>query len=203
MSSRPRAFTVIELLVYIGILSLLLSGLYLLLMGGLDSVKTGAAYQTAQQQALLGMTWLRKELANSTLIRRSPVLGPASNSNHIIFLSPDPVGGGAWTYAGSQLYYHKYVCFYWDSATDEIIRTEQALPSPELSTTAPPPPDLLTMQAIVDPDRRVVAKKIKDLRINEGVTPEMIIFELAGEEATTAGRVTRVAYRTQVRMENR
>lgn len=200
--SERRGFTLVEMLVYMAILSLLLSGIYMLLVGGLGFVRDGSAYQTAQQQALVGMRWLSSETCNSTRVRRSPALGPTTNSTHLIFLSPDPIGGGSWTYSGAELEYQKYVCFFWDSASSQLIRTEQALSSPAISILTDPPPSLATMQAIPEPDRRVIARQITDLRINEGSTPDQIVFEITGEEATSWDRSTRVTFRTQIRMEN-
>ncbi len=203
MRRRARGFSLAELAVYSAILGMLLSGLYLLLISGLGFVRKGAAYQTAQQQALVGMRWLTQDIANGTAIGRMPALTPAVDANHIIFLSPETANNGPWTYLGRELEYYNWVCFYWNSGTGEVIRAVEPLATQSVAALAPAAPTLAVMQAIVDPlRRRVVARNITDLKINEGSQPEMVLIEITGEQATASDKVTSVTFRGQVRMEN-
>lgn len=203
-STGTKGFTLIEVAVYSGLLSLLLTGIYLLLISGLGFVRKGAAYQTAQQQSLVGIRWMTHDISNGTAAQRSPALTPTSDADHIIFLSPETADNGPWTYlAVRQLEYYRWVCFYWNSATNELVRTAELLGTQSIASTAGAAPALATMQGVVDPNlRRVIARNVVDLKINEGSQPDMVLIEISCEEATASDKVTRVTYRGQVRMEN-
>lgn len=217
--TRRRGFSLIEMCVYSSLLLMLLGGLYLFVSNGARYLRLGVAFQDAQSEALVAMRRLTEELATSTEIARSP--GAPLDSDHIIFLSPDgPPLSGETPAAGDPEWFHdptdlslayrRWVCYYWNSTTLELVRAQQDVGATPVTTDPPPTaPSLASFQALPG---RVVARGISDpelaalglppFRVSQDSDPKLLDVQLSATVETASDKVTTVTTRSVVRMPN-
>lgn len=204
-SSQGRGFSLLELAVYAGILMLLMGGVTIVLIAGSRYMHTGVAYQRAHSEALVGMQKLIGELGASTSMGRAPA-SPMVDGTHIIFLSAaPPAPATAWTYNGTNLEYHFWICYYWDAPAEELVRARLPVAGgPVTRITAPTPtaPLLSDFQPPANNDLRVVARDITDLKINDGDTTKQVRVELSSSVATASDKETIVTTRSLVQLPN-
>lgn len=208
MFRRPRAFTLIELAIYSGLLGFLMTGLYLITRGGLHYYRTSVAYQSVQQQALIAMSKMTAELANSDFKTVDWEPSTAATSSHIKFLSPDQYldPSQSWEYdAAGKLLWRKWV-LYRRLPNQQLTRAElKPQPNPPgtpltLPTTAVAP--LLTaFPGSSSPAWRVLAKGVQTLSFSKFGT-DSISIELETRQETASNKASFVRLRNTVRMEN-
>ena len=177
----------------------------MVVQGGMRYMRLGAVYQDAQRQVLIGMNKVLEELSRSTTARRDP-LAPIAlpGANHIIFLSPQPPPPQEqWSYAGTELQYHAWVCFYRDAVKNELVRVAIPLSSPSTSHELGSPPGLTTFQGLpAGSGRTVVARNISDFLVNDGPTSLHLSIELAASVSTGTDKNTTVWSRSVVHLPN-
>ena len=203
--------TVIETLVAASILLLVFGAVYSVLRAGVRYLQQAEAYQTSQQQAVIGMRKMLSELQNSNLatINVNPPIAPvppvAPGVDHLVFLSAESPGSitGAMAHDASTgaLQWQKWVCFY-RNGNNELWRAEDALSSPVTLPPSPTPPDLLTFQALSSPAARVLARHIDTLSFTLGATNNWIVIELSSRVATSSDKFTSVRLQSGVRLQN-
>ena len=127
-----RGFSLAELSVYSLLLSLLLGALYLLMASGMRYFRLGEAYQTVQQETVVGLRKLGDELANASTNSVSYSNAPFP---HVYFLSadrPQNVAGQPTYDSAGDLEWRKWVCYYHDVAGRRLMRVEEALGTPQV-----------------------------------------------------------------------
>ncbi|MGE0494785.1 MAG: hypothetical protein AB7S38_36580 [Vulcanimicrobiota bacterium] len=205
MPFNRRAFSLLELVVYASLLLLLLGGVTMVVVGGVRYLQTGSAYQTAQNESLIAMRKLVEDLGRSTAQFRRPA-SPLSDSDHIIFLSPEPPAGGSdWTYNNDELQYHFWICYYWDMGQRELVRARLPVGgTPITRSTIPVPtaPPLANFRPPANNDVRVIARGITDFAINDGATAQQLAVRLSSSVATASDKQTTVTTRSLIRMPN-
>ena len=203
MSSKARGFTLIELAVYSGLLGFLLTGLYLITRGGLHYYRTSVAYQTVQQQALVALSKLTSELANSD--PRSVSLEGGQGGPNIKFLSADAYldPGQPWAFdAGtSRLLWRKWVAYQRLPSLD-LTRSELRVAPPTGVVVPPFPaaPLLTAFPGIGTPAWRVVAKGVEVFEIRTML--DRVDIELVTRQETASNKKSFVRLHTAVRLEN-
>lgn len=204
-SERARGFTLIEVLVYSSVLAFLLGGLYLLVVAGSKHFQKGRAYQTAQQEALKGMTALSRELKNA---KANSVLHTPLPTPNILFLSPEepaPASAGSREYdSAGQLLWKKWACFYRDTAESTLVRREESITPVALSVSdlpPLPPGDVLYFQTLAGVQSRVVARQIVNLSFADEAGGSILV-QLSASEAVSSDASTTVNLRSLVRLMN-
>ncbi|MGE0494936.1 MAG: hypothetical protein AB7S38_37360 [Vulcanimicrobiota bacterium] len=143
VSRSNRGFSLAELSVYSLLLSLLLGSIYLLMHSGMRYFRLGEAYQTVQQETVVGLRKLSDELANASTNSVSYSNAPFP---HVYFLSaerPQTVAGQPTHDPAGDLEWRKWVCYYHDAAGRRLMRVEEALGTPTVvpvGATPPAPP---------------------------------------------------------------
>ncbi|MEW6281959.1 MAG: hypothetical protein AB1758_25365 [Candidatus Eremiobacterota bacterium] len=184
-----------EVLVGGGVLLLLLSALYLLLVFGLRYYRAAYAVETVHQQSLLTLRKLSAEL------RRSHPATVTYGPGFVWFLSPDPPTAtpGPWTYASDgSLEWHTWIGYYLNGT--ELVRSELPLGTPALVPPVPAAPTLTDFQ--VASSRRTVAREIQTLNAAAGTAPELVELVVTARVPTASNKFTEVTLRTQVHPEN-
>lgn len=205
MPSSRRGFSLIELAVYASLLLVLLGGVSMVVVGGTRYLQTGTAYQTAQNESLVAMRKVMEDLGRSTAQFRRPA-SPLTDSDHIIFLSPDPPGGSTtWTYNNDELQYHFWICYYWDVGRQELVKARLPVGgTPITRSTIPVPtaPPLANFKPPGNNDVRVVARGVTDFAVNDGATAQQLSVRISTSVATASDKQTTVTTRSLVRMPN-
>jgi len=203
LRKRTRnGFTVIETLVFATILLVLMGSIVLVIQGGLRYMRTTTAYQDAQRQVVVGIQKMREDLSKSTTARREPP-SPLLDSDHIIFLSPTPPPPDVdWTYDGSDLEYHYWVCYYFDSSSNELVRIQIPIPPSTSNETADPPELADFLSQPKDNNWKVVARDIQSMTVNDGPTSRQLSLRMTSSVSTGTDKTTEVTSRTMVTMPN-
>jgi len=183
-------------MVYSTILMALMGGIWMLLQAGMRFYRTGEVHQRITMEAAVAMRKICLELSNSTPVSVHLDSVPANPPQYpatvaITFLSPDQPypGSGNWTYdAGmANLQYKKWVCFYLDTSTGNLTRSEDSaaagLPCTAPTATVPAYPGLAAMQAIVPPQRSVLARRVSNLSFLLD-PPNRVIVDLSASQET-------------------
>ncbi len=203
-SDDRRGFTVVETLVFSGMLLLLLASIVMVMQAGMRYQRLGAAYQEAQSQSMVGLKKMVEELSQSTPIKRLPA-SPFSDAKHVIALSPQPPPPAeSWSYQGGSLQYHQWMAFYHDGTAHTLVRA--TLPvngGPCTSTLAPDAPPLGDFQtASRDLQLRPLAHGVKAFSIGENGNARQLIVSLTCSVATNSQSSTDITTRGVVTMEN-
>jgi prepilin-type N-terminal cleavage/methylation domain-containing protein len=123
-----KGFSIIEMLITVGILGVLLSGLGLIMMLGARYLGEAQAYSAGQQEVASALSRLELEMPNASSSQTYP------GTSSVLFLSPDsPTGSSATGYqyalASGNLKFQKWVCYYVDSG-QSLWRSEIPLSTP-------------------------------------------------------------------------
>lgn len=197
--ARFRGTTVIEVLVACSVLMMLLGALYLLMVGGMRYFMQGRAFQTVQQQSLVGLRNVLAELQDS---RRDSFQYSAAPVPHIIFLSaarPYPNAGHVQQDASGAVNWQKWVCYRVSGA--ELQRDEWV--GPGLPSTTPPALPGYAAFNFTGPEMKVIARNITELNCSDGPTVNSVFVEVVSSEATGSDKTTEMRLRSQVHMYNR
>ncbi|MCA9794330.1 MAG: hypothetical protein KC910_21130, partial [Candidatus Eremiobacteraeota bacterium] len=177
---------------------ILLSGLYAVMLSGLNSIRQARAFAAAQQQALQAMASVLTEFSNST---------PASvtvAAEHVIFLSPEPPlpAAGAFTFSpAGKLLWQKWVCFYRDGDTRQLVRAEIPLAAAiDEPVPLPAVPTLADFQAA--DQRQTVARNISAASFANETFPDCFLVHIEAAETITTVQTTEVHLESTVRMVN-
>ncbi len=136
MSPRTRrGFSLAEVMIFMLLLGMLITGMYLLLVAGLRNVQRSSVYQETQTQAFKAVRALVNEIANARA-ENAYIIYDAPKSNRIAVLS------GFLPYPGQQdrliypdaatnpvaygVIWQKWVGFCRDAPTDRLLRFEDA-----------------------------------------------------------------------------
>lgn len=197
MKATRRAFTLSEMLVYIGVLSVFTTALYSVVILTVRHFNISEARSDATHQNLKAVMQVNRILsggANGTLqVQADP---PA-----LMFLSAEPATGKAYLVNGAgELLWQKWVCIRYDAQTSKILSSTLAL-NPA-TATPPTPPTFVTMAS--QPSRMlareitgctlaVVDPRTISYSISSGVVPS-VSTHLVGADArigaTTSGLLT-------------
>jgi len=134
MSPRTRkGFSLAELMIFMLLLGMLISGMYMLLVAGLRNVQRSSAYQETQTQAFRALRTLVNEISTGRA-ESAYIIYDAPKSNRIAFLSgfqPYPrqqdrlIYPVAPTATGAYgVIWQKWVGFCRNSTTNELLRFE-------------------------------------------------------------------------------
>ena len=204
-SSRRRGFTLIELAIYSALLGFLMTGLYMMTRAGMHYYRTALVYHNVQQDAILSMSKMSRELANSHFGTVQFQAGYSTPYDHVKFLSADQVssqGNAPWQYeVGSfRLLFRKWVVFR-RLPDGTLIRTELGLLPAKPAPPTPASPDLIDFPKLGEPNCRVVAKNLEFLKIWPAPPTSLQIWVQTSQQ-TASDKTTRVELHTMVRMEN-
>lgn len=199
---RGAAFTLLEVMIFSTILLLLMGCIAMVLEGGMRYLRLGGAYQDAQNQTLVGMRHMLEELGQCTVVCRAP--SPAVNSDFVIVLSPEPLPpAGGWTYQGTGLEYHQWLCFYRDGASNELVRATLPIAGgPFLSGDAPPAPPLAEFQPPSGGSSQPIARGVTEFLVNDGPTGQQLSLRLTCSVATNSQKNTVITNRSVVTLPN-
>lgn len=193
---RLGAFTLAELMVYIGVLTVFTAALYSVLLLSLRHFRHSEARSDSLQSGLKAVTAMNRSLASGA----SSTLQIQMNPPAFFFLSAEPpVGTSFAVNANGELLWQKWVCFH-------LIAQERRLVSsvtPISPTPTPPAPP--TFAAMLATPARTVANNIANLELvmldaatlsytlTTGVAPS-ISTSFAGQDnlvgVTTSGTFT-------------
>lgn len=196
-----RGTTLIEVMVASAVLLMLMGSLYLLMTAGLRYFMQGRAYQTVQQQSLIGLRAMLAELQDS---RRTDLEFSSVPVPHVRFLSPSPPypnGNGPVQSdpSSGKILWQKWVCY--RVFNNELQRDEQigaGLPS----VTAPAAIPGYGTFDFTGPEFKVVARNVTELNLADA-SPDSIFVELVASENTGSARRTEQRLRSQVFLYNR
>ncbi len=212
---RRLGTTLVEALVFASILLLLMGSIVMVLQAGMKHLRTGAAYQDAQRETMLGMSAIVEGLrnGNGTPEEMSPnlrALNPGENSNFLIIMSPHKEDlAAAWTYpeGRTDLHYYRWLCFYHNDQLRELVASW--LPIPGAPKTALDLRDDLEFPDLTDfyppgnRKARVAARGVTRLAFEIGPRAQQVAVELDCTVETGTDRVTTVTSRSVVYLPNR
>jgi prepilin-type N-terminal cleavage/methylation domain-containing protein len=167
---REKAFTMIELMVALGLMGFLLAGLYGLVTLGFRHAREAEVFETVHSEALVAVSKIRREIALTSFASVSDL---SSSPDFVIFASPQkPLGAPdhqVYSYdANGNLEWHKWVCFFRDASAGTVVRAEIPFTPP---VNAPPtaPPPIGDFLALTDPTaHRIIGRNCSALRFEQG-----------------------------------
>lgn len=151
---NARGFTMIEILVYCALFSLVMGCVYWVFQATLKYHFISDCAVDTQQNAMVGMTKIVRELSEACAVDTSMVVD-TGNPPGIIFSSPKkieiPAGSGNFfigcsssdsSYSGDCLLYNRLICYYVarNNGISYLFRKELAItasPSPNITSTYP------------------------------------------------------------------
>ena len=146
---RRRGFSLIEVIVALSLLGLLLGGILLVYTIGNRYLQQAATAAGVQQQSMVALSLLERELYNAPQISVNWQAG-AFPTNYVWFLSAEGVSApsGGYRFQNGKLLFQKWVCYYLDTTPGyspdfRLRRCEVALNSPTEDLKLPPPADPL------------------------------------------------------------
>ena len=167
---RTKAFTIVELMVALGLMSFLLAGLYGLVTLGFRHAREAEVFETVHSEALIIVSKIRREVALTSFASVSDL---SSAPDYVIFASPQkPLGAPdhqVYSYdANGNLEWHKWVCFFRDGGAKTVVRAEIPFtPSVNAPPTTPPP--IGDFVALTDPTaHRIIGRNCSSLRFEPG-----------------------------------
>lgn len=187
----------------------------MVLQAGMKHLRTGAAYQDAQRETMLGMSTIVEGLRNGNgtpeeMFPSLRDLEPGENSDFLIFMSPHQEDlSTPWTYpeGRTELHYYRWLCFYHDRQSQELVASW--LPIPGAPKTALELRDDLKFPKLTDfyppgnRNARVSARGVTHLSFEIGPQTQQVAVELACSVETGTDRTTTVASRSVVYLPNR
>lgn len=178
---------------------ILMGGLYITVVAGMRFLRTSDAYQDVIRQAHLGLHKMSQELSNGS---QQSLSFSALPQQHVVFLSPEVALPDklAWDYLGTDLRYHKWVCFYHSAGQQSLLRCELPLPGPVTLLTLPAAPNFAT--ALLPRPTSTLARFIQNLEFSAGPTSSYLDIIVTAERETASNRRTRLEVRANVRLEN-
>lgn len=191
--STHKAFTLAELLVYQAVLGFLLGSIFMVVQAGGRYLRLVDAYTSVVQQAQVGVAGLVRELSNSSRA------GTEFDKVHVTFPDPNPPGSSAWTHAGADLRYYKWICYYYRPASQELVRCQYDPGAPFTIPSSSIPAFAVNMQPR---PYRVVARAVESVEFAPGSASGVLEIRLTTAKETGSDRRTRVSLHTKVRIQN-
>jgi hypothetical protein len=184
--------------IYSAVLLLLLTGVYSVVEGGARYYRLAQAHQTVNQQAVIGMERVTREL--STASQSTTLPASASPQDHVLFLSAEPAATatGGFTFDGPSLEWKKWVCFY-VNGSDQLVRAEDELTLVVTSPSAAPTRDFVT--DMLPLPARPVAQGITEVEFMRAA-PAVMQVEIVASTRTGSGKSTDVRLLSSVRLIN-
>jgi len=155
---RRRGFTLSELLVYIGVLSVFTTALYSLIVLSVRHCRISETRSDTMQTNLKAVMRVNKELvagANGTL--QVQITPPA-----MMFLSAQPPASKTFAVdSGGQLLWQKWVCIRYDAANRKILSSVKSI------TPTPTPPTSPTFAVMTALPAQVLARDITTFSLTQ------------------------------------
>lgn len=130
---RRGAFTLPELLVYLGVLSVFTTALYAVLLLSIRHYRLSEARNQSTRDNLQALMQINRQLSHGA----DGTLQVQAQPPALLFLSAEP-SNGTYTYALSgdgRLLWQKWVCLRYDSQTKKLIQhTKPITPTPDIPT---------------------------------------------------------------------
>jgi len=203
--TKPRAFSLIEVVVAGSVMLGLLSILYLIAVAGLQLFMQTRAYQGVQQEILKGISRLTRDLSNSCKEHLSYDNG---FNPYLRFLSPErpaPENGFEYDPQSARLRWWKWLC-YFAEPQGNLVRAEVALTGGPITQLVPAPspiPALAAFQAQTAPALLVVARQVELFQVTPNPQGSSLLIKVVTHEQTSSRAVTRFTLETQVTVLNR
>jgi prepilin-type N-terminal cleavage/methylation domain-containing protein len=195
--SRLKAFTLIEAVIAMAVVSLLLGAIYLSLIYGSRSLQQTLAYSDVQRQAQMAMRRLKDDLGGSSFAKVAPGL------NEVRLISPHGTAtesdADQYRYTGvGQLLFRTWVGYY-KTPTGELRRAEINL-SPDIVLPDPVAiPLLADFQAVSGPLVRTVGRHLDSFSVAPNAAVQTLTISLSVRREVNSSRSTELSLTSQVR----
>lgn len=208
MLTRPRAFTLLEVIVYATLSIGLLGGVTLYVQSGLQMFRAGDSYKEAQKDAMLTLRKMTGEIANSTFADKAGgarITLPTEPDQLLIFPSADDLdtqpNHQIWVHDGTsgELLWRKWVLFSLDRNEKLIKKRELSMQgTPRDSLALPPLPGDFSGAG------QSYGRNIDEVTVSWLVPGDMMEVALWTRTPPKTGSKegTRIELRTSVRIEN-
>lgn len=134
--NRRRGASLLELLISVGLMGIVMTCIYALMVAGVRYLNATNTSLEMQQQSLLGMIWLSHDLgeSNHRTIATFPVPGG------ILMGSPRDDANNSWIDVSGAVRWPKFICYYLADVQGVqcMLRKEQYMDDPDLHTDPPP-----------------------------------------------------------------
>ena len=196
---KRRGFSLFEVIVSLGLLFMLLSGVALTAMIGLRYFHQTRAYTEVQQEAAKAMEWLVRDLSNAIETNLSVANGPGA---WMRMLSAEPIDSTEFRYTtAGELIWQKWLGYYLSG--DELRRSEVQLTDSDVTSPNPPPAPVVGLAQLQACARqRVVARRVE--RLNFVYTPGVrrIQVEITTQVEVDSTHSTRIQLASTVFLRN-
>ncbi len=185
-----RGFNLLELALAMSMLVAFMILTHMTLFHGIGFVQQTDSYTYPQKEGAVLLRRIREELSNGH--EKWVVLG--SNAASIRFLSaqnPEPQAPRLdFDSTNGRLFWKKWVCFLWQSTSQQVLRMELALDSPTSNLTNEPDPSPL-------PDEFLTTSNVRQRRLARGIVDFEILPSGPGKYTVrlTAQRLVPVSSR--------
>lgn len=199
LTFKRSAFTLVEVVVSMGVMLLLMGCLATLVAATSRYHQQSRAFQQVMQQANLSLRAVVDPLQNSRPGRWSYSNLPVA---HLLFLSPSPpyATGGGFTYdPQGNLIWRKYLGFRMQN--QELLRDE--LVSAGLPSSTPPTVPNYADFTWSGAQSRVVGRNLSAFLVETGDTVESVLVSLTTRQETSSSHMTQLNLKTQVFLKNR
>lgn len=191
MTRSSRGFSIVELLIGVGLFGLISTSIGILVRTGLEYLRMAEIRAELSRQSLFALSGISRELveSNSDAIRLAqPGLDPPG----VVFASPRSASGGI-NYVNNHLQWNRWICVYWDQPSLRLVRLIEDFDSPTTFTPDPSPiganRSTTTMSTSSGVGRRLLARNVTNFDV-QGVELVNITLEVQAGVGTRVSKLT-------------
>lgn len=189
--------TLVEVLVYMALMGIVFAGIYGVFIASLRYYRTAEATARLQQNALIALSSITSDMSET---KSSSISVNPSSPQGISFASPKKIPDGTYNIDTStgEIYFQKWICYYLDENTGDLIRKEVEINNP---TTSPGTMQVPLLVQEDSPYRKVVARGIQLLEIDSADAPTYSIT-LTADQTTDTTKQNKIIVKTDVFVRN-
>ena len=205
---RLRAFTLLEAAIIFSLMALVMVLVTMYFVRAQRYAADTEAYASVQRDATVVLRKVSSDLYAATLKE----IGYSDDQDAVWFLSSRASAPGQsfveFREETGRIVWRKWVCYYFDAASGELVRAERALDSPdsELLNSPTPTPSLAYFRTSPDVLRQPVGRKLKAFRVSPTTKGVNVALTTHGEapvtNSTAEQRLVECSLATQVTLIN-
>ncbi len=199
---HQKGFTLPEIMVYITLVAILLSGVATLLISSIKYHKTAERIADLQHNALIALTNLSNDLSES---QGDAIYRDENENNWLLFPSPKNIttGGHSFDDSGS-MYWQKWVAYYIETdndGVDNLVKKEMTLNPMSIEPGVPPANDLIGIKQ-AQGSVRVIARGVEEFTVTQGANGNSYIISVVIDRTTDTTKANKINARTEIAVMN-
>lgn len=201
---RKKGFTIPEIMIYMVLLGIILTGVGGLLMASMKYHRTADRVADLQHSALIALSTVTYDMSDSSSVSISM---DGNSSDWMIFASPKSISTGAPSFSGGgELEWHKWVAFYLQTQPDgtkNLIKKEfQINPAKTGSPGASPYSTESDVKNAPAENTKVVARGVESFTVSRDPGSNIFKIQVTIDRTTDTTKPTKITAETEIAVMN-